>query len=296
MKQIKFITTFSKNGYHVYGKTWIDSFLARTAGNPDIIAEIYVNGMEISTPIYKDKIFFFDYDTAIPERTHWQSIFLENTIHDQWNRDLALKFSYKSFVMIHALRKTSTGYVIWLDADCIFLSEDFSTWCDTLLEDTLLACQRESGSEHVESGIIIFNSEHISKTKFVDKLESLYMTPAEFNNFSQFFDGFAIGRTLNTTHVPYIDLNKNYGHSGIQSDPNCTFLHPEIKNRFKHNIGITGKRQYADWNKYKHDPFFQLIHGANELSPEETKEQNLKRANTKLKNITKVRRNKSTTL
>ena len=26
MKPIKFITTFSKNGYEVYGKTWIETF------------------------------------------------------------------------------------------------------------------------------------------------------------------------------------------------------------------------------------------------------------------------------
>lgn len=35
----------------------------------------------------------------------------------------------------------------------------------------------------------------------------------------------------------------------IQSDPNYTFLHPEIKNKFIHNIGWTGKHQYDDWDK-----------------------------------------------
>lgn len=285
MKKIKFITTFSKNGYQVYGKTWINSFVNMTASYPNITAEIYVDEIPVLDLNIDDKINFKIYQETIPERLNWQNIFLQHSIHDQWNKDLAVKFSFKSFVMMCALKNTNDGYVIWLDADCIFLNNKFDNWPESLLSDTFVACQREDGSEHVESGIIIFDSEHKDKQKYIDKFESLYMLPSEFNNFGQFFDGYAVGRTLNTINIPYINLNEKYGIGGIQSDPGCTFLNPEIKNRFKHNIGISGKRQYESWENYKHDPFFQLIHGVNDLPPEMKKIQSLNNANQKLKKL-----------
>jgi len=288
MKKIKFITTFSKSGYEVYGKTWIESFLDKTKNYSHITAEIYVDEIPIISDF--DKIKFLDYKTTIPERTSWQELFIHQSIHDQWNKDLAIKFSFKSFVMIHALKNTEDGYVVWLDADCVFLIDNFDNWPKLLLNDTFVACQREDGCEHVESGIIIFDIEHIDKQKYVDKFESLYLTPSEFNKFGQFFDGFVVGRTLNTINVPYINLNENFGIGGIQSDPGCTFLNPEIKSRFRHNIGITGKRQYESWENYKHDPFFQLIHGVNDLPPAERKKKSIEKANLKILTIKRLAR------
>lgn len=284
MKPIKFITTFSNSGYHVYGKKWIDSFVEKTQKYPNIVAKIYVNGMDTSS-ITQDKIEVVDFDLNIPQHKEWLRLFNSQSIHDQWNKDLAIKFAFKSFVMLTELKQTTEGYVIWLDADCVFMDDDFDGWPEYLLNNTFVACQREHGSEHVESGIIIFDAEHQDKQKYIDKFESLYMLPEEFNNFGQFFDGFAVGRTLNITNIHYIDLNKNYGIDGIQSDPNCTFLNPEIRRRFIHNIGITGKRQYEDWNNYKNDRFFQLIHGVNDDDPQKRREKTFNKINSKLKRL-----------
>jgi hypothetical protein len=283
MKNIKFVTTFSLAGYQVYGKTWIESFLEKTKNYSNISAKIYVNGMDVSQ-FNHNKVELVDYDTEIPEQQEWVKLFNSNSRHGQWDKDLAIKFSYKSFVMLNALKNINDGYVIWLDADCIFIDDNFEDWPKKLLNDTFIACQREDGSEHVESGIVIFDSEHIDKQKYIDKFESLYLTPAEFNNFGQFFDGFAIGRTISSINIPYINLNQNYGIGGIQSDPNFTFLNPEIKKRFVHNIGISGKKQYSEWDDYKHDKFFKLIHG-NSISDKEKKQKNLLKINEKIKRL-----------
>lgn len=278
MKNIKFVTTFSANGYQVYGKTWISSFLKQTENYPNITAKIYVNGMDVSQFNY-EKIEIVDYDVDIPDHSAWLKLFREHSAHDQWNKDLGVKFSYKSFVMLNELKNTNDGFVIWLDADCVFLLDDFDNWPECLTDDSFILCQRERGTEHVESGIIIFNVTNKDKQKYIDIFESLYMLPTEFNNFSQFFDGFAVGRTIDRGSISYVDLNKDYGINGIQSDPGSTFLNPEIRKRFVHNIGITGKKQYADWDQYKKDPVFQLIHGVNDESPEEMKRKKLSKIN-----------------
>lgn len=284
MKSVKFITTFSENGYHVYGKKWIESFVNQTKNYPNITAKIYVNDLDPDT-IKQDKVDVLEYYSAIPQYNEWLQLFTQQSKHDQWNKNLAIKFAYKSFVMLTELKQTHEGYVIWLDADCVFTSSDFDNWPQSLLVNDFMACQREHGSEHVESGIIIFDAGHADKHSYIDRFESLYMLPEEFNNFGQFFDGFVVGRTLSHTGVSYVDLNKGYGIGGIQSDPNCTFLNPEIRKRFIHNIGITGKRQYLDWEQYKHDKFFQLIHGVNDTDPAVKRQIAMNKINQKLRNI-----------
>lgn len=267
MKPVKFFTTFSDNGYNVYGKAWIESFLARTAKYDNITAVVYVNNMDMSMLESTDKIKFVDFDQAIPHHSTWKKFYLENSTQDEWNKRLALKFSFKSFVMMDVLKHTDTGYAIWLDADCIFTSTKFKDFPKDVLEGKFIACQREAGSEHVESGALIFDTAHTDKDIFVNKFEEFYNTPEKFNDFSQFFDGFIIGRTLNHTGIEYLDLNEGYGLGGIQSDPNCTFLNPVLRTRFFHNIGITGKRTYENWEDYRLESEFQVIHGVNDPIP-----------------------------
>jgi uncharacterized lipoprotein YddW (UPF0748 family) len=50
----------------------------------------------------------------------------------------------------------------------------------------------------------------------------------------------------------FLEVVKKYEVAGIQGDAVNTFLHPEIRKRFKHNIGAYGKSDYTDWNKVKH--------------------------------------------
>lgn len=285
MKNIKFITTFSDNGYYVYGKSWIKSFLEKTKSQEHITAEIYVNNLDTTQFNYGNKIKVFNYDNEIPERNLWEHSFLNTSNHGEWNKNLGVKFSFKSFVMLHCLKKYNEEYIIWLDADCVFTSDNFENWPNNLLNNHFIACQREQGSEHVETGIIIFDSNHTDKQKYIEKFESFYMNADEYNNFGQFFDGFVVGRTLNHTQINHVNLNENFGLSGIQSDPKNTFLNPEIKNRFIHNIGITGKRKYDEWNNYKHDKFFQLIHGINDKPLEEQLQENLSAISSRLNDI-----------
>lgn len=287
---VKFITTFSNNGYKVYGKSWIESFLNFTQGYDHISAKIYVDHMNVSELDYGPKIDIVDFDSVIPLHKPWTETFLTNSVHDNWNRDLAVKFSFKSFVMINELKHNSDDVVIWLDADCVFTSDSFSEFPFNVLDGKFVAVQKESGSEHCESGIVIFNSAHPDKEKFVNWFENQYLDPDQFNSYGQFFDGFVLHRTITNTGIDHVDLNDGHGINGIQSDPNCTFLNPTIADRFKHNIGLTGKRNYQDWKDYyKIDPFFQLIPDVNTITPQEALQQiiedNIARANERIAEI-----------
>ena len=273
MKPVKFITTFSEKGYYVYGQEWIKTFVEYTKDFPYITASIYINGMDLSKISKQDRVNILDFDVEIPEHKQWLSFFDENTHHNEPVKSLDIKFSYKSFVMIKNLEITNEGYVVWLDADCIFLSNEFENFPKNLIEDNFIACQLEKGSEHTESGIIIFNTEHPQKQKFYETMKDFYLNVDKINTFGELYDGYVIRRTINWNEPELVDLNEGYGIDGIQSDPNCTFLNPEIRKCFLHNIGITGKRKYSEWKTYKdQDKYFTMLQnmsGEQELSLQE---------------------------
>jgi hypothetical protein len=70
-------------------------------------------------------------------------------------------------------------------------------------------------------------------------------------NFKEPYDGHITKKSLDMSGIKYVNMNKQTEFKGIQSDPNLTFRHPELNSRFTHNIGITGKRNYDNWNKIK---------------------------------------------
>lgn len=265
MKKIKFITTFSKNGYEVYGKEWINSF-SNNVKESDITVDLYI---DFPLNVTDTRINILNYDSVLPEHKIWLTNFETMYNGSHYNKKMGMRFSYKSFVMQHALDNNSDCYLIWLDGDCIFKPNQSYSELPNVLNGKFIAVQREinGGDDHCESGFVMFDVDHLDKQIFSQQFKENYKIENIIHMGSP-FDGFVIYRSLNT--IDYVDLNKGYGRGGIQSDPNETFLHPEINKRFLHNIGPTGKSSYSSWDKYsKIDEYFKLIHGKIKKSPEE---------------------------
>ena len=267
MKPIKFITTFSKTGYEVYGKEWINSFI-NNVKEQDIMVDLYI---DFPISLNDKRINIINYDTAIPSHKSWLNEFSSLFKGALYNKKMAMRFSYKSFVMQHALKNNSNCYLIWLDGDCIFKPNQTYNDLIDVLHDKFIAVQREhnGGQDHCESGFVLFDVDHKDRETFL----STFIKTYELNNIiteSSPYDGFMIYKSL--TNIDYVDLNENYGKGGIQSDPSCTFLNPILQNRFIHNIGVTGKSQYDSWNTYsKTDEYFKLIQNRARKTPEEIK-------------------------
>lgn len=267
MKPIKIITTFSKNGYAVYGKTWIETF-TKNVKDTNVSVDLYIDfPLQITDP----RINTIDYDAVIPHHKIWLKSFESQYSGGSfYNRKMAMRFSYKAFVMQHALQNNNDCYLIWLDGDCVFKQDqDFISFPVSVLNDKFVAVQREhnGGLDHCESGIVIFDAAHKDRDVFLKQFIENYKIE-NVVTMSQPYDGFLIYKSL--IGVDYTDLNDGYGRGGIQSDPNETFLHPELNKRFLHNIGITGKKEYESFsNVSKTDEYFRLLGATDKRSPEE---------------------------
>jgi hypothetical protein len=244
---VLFFTTFNKNGYDLYGKTWVESFIQVANYYNKFRAKIYYEGFvpKISHP----SVEWIKYEETLSFHADWKKDYLNKTNHSDYVKTMTVRFSHKAFVIQHALTNNTNDYLIWLDGDCVFKNSDYTNFPKKLLGDSLLACQVEHNHDlnHVESGILIFNGKHKDKQKFIDEFSKWYRVE-NILPMGQPYDGFIVFKTLLTSKLKYVDLNSKYGKGGIQSDPGMTFCHPEIKNKFIHNIGWTGKNQYSNWN------------------------------------------------
>lgn len=257
MKPVIFITTFSETGYQLYGKQWIDTFVKYTQNVCNIKAVLYVDSLIPDLPSTIQQLI---YDDAIPDHKTWLQQFEESyDSKNVYGKVMGKRFSYKAFVMMHALKNNPDCYVVWLDGDCVFTSNQWNNFPSDLLQQKHIACQVEkSDVNHIESGIVVFdNTKDISS--FVSAFENNYLI-SNIASMSQPYDGFVLYKSLEQSNIPFNDLNEGYSNGGIQSDPESTFLNPMLKNRFKHNIGYTGKASYANWNSVKDsDIYFRLV-------------------------------------
>lgn len=234
MKKTTFITTFSQRGYNDHGKYWIETFIKNTS---DVNAVIFVDfELYISDP----RITILNFNDVIPEHKIWVDKFNSFLFNDDREKRLGIKFSYKSFVMMYALDHISE-YVVWLDSDCVFKQNSYANFAQAVLDNKFISVQVDKVAindwwkteDHVESGIVIFDMDHPDKDTFSNRFKRLY-EPNCMSEMTKPYDGFVIMNACR--EVQFVDLlPPNYTIMGL--DPNLTFIHPELKERFIHNIG-----------------------------------------------------------
>jgi len=242
-KDILFFTTFNKNGYDLYGKSWVDSFIKVANYYNKFKAKIYYEGFKPKQT--HSNIQWVDFKQEIPQHESWKKEYLEKNKHVDYIKTMCVRFSHKAFVIQDVLDKHNNEYLIWLDGDCVFKDSNYTEFPKNILKDKFLACQLEHAQDlnHVESGILIFTGQHPDTKVFNQHFKENY----KVNNVIKMgepYDGFIVSKSLVSSKLSYVNLNESYGKGGIQSDPNLTFLHPQIKDKFVHNIGWTGKNQY----------------------------------------------------
>lgn len=254
-----FFTTFNKNGYELYGKKWVSSFISVASQYEEFRAEIYYEGF---TPtIEHPNITWINYEDVVPHHPEWKHQYLEKTQHTEYVKTMTVRFSHKAFVIQHVLDAHSNDYIIWLDGDCVFKNANYDHFPKNILENKFLACQVEHNRNlnHVESGILVFSGNHSDTEKFNIQFKKLYRVENILKT-AQPYDGFVIYNSLIAANLDYVDLNELYGRKGIQSKPEMTFCHPELKSKFVHNIGWEGKTRYERWkNIYEIDNVYRKM-------------------------------------
>lgn len=233
---INIFTTFSKGGYALYGKRWLESNLTNW---PNAKITIYT---DFDLEINHANVNVINFDDVFPYHKEWQK-----AVKEYFNRfpekgrvigNKTVKFSYKGFCIYRETQLNRKGMTIWTDADTQTLKPvkiDFQK----LLENKFLACQVEkaqNNNPHIESGILFFNSNNPDTKNFGNMLEDFYNSDKLYT-IKKPYDGYIIAKILKSNNMNFVDLNQNYNVLNKRSSKEETFLHPILKENFVHWIG-----------------------------------------------------------
>lgn len=233
------ITTFSHDGYELYGRKMISSWMKYWPNNYHLI--IYHEGYEIKET--DDRITFFNLNDVCPNLIQFKKKsqdLLENiTAHKQRNRILkTVKWCHKIYAMQHALSTIDDDYVVFLDGDTYTVNPVDTDFSQKLVENYLFAVHFENLAQglHFESGLIVFNNHHKKIKWLTEILTSAYDT-LDIYNMKKTWDGYWLAHLYINHHLPV----KNLG-SGV-------FSHPLVRKCLKHDVGVE-KYRNAGYNEF----------------------------------------------
>lgn len=175
---VKVITTLHKDGYDLYGKLNLRSWSKYFPQDWKIV--YYA---EKHQPEFDERIEIIDFNETCPEWEGFYSAIKESyekkKTRDQkilnWHKK-ALRWSFKSFSLLHALKNSSCRYLIWLDSDVIAKRTPVDNWIELCLNKKCMAGQLEhiKAGGHVETGVLIFDLEHPDIKKIIDWIDLGY--------------------------------------------------------------------------------------------------------------------------
>lgn len=227
---IEVITTFNQQGYDLYGRRFLESWLQYW---PDT-HRITVYTEKVVVPV-QHRVTQIDLLSTCPDLAVFKQYCEQNAIAQanakRKNYYLkAAKWSHKVFAMEHALCTSQARYLIWLDADTYTRAPMPAQWESRLLQGACFAAHSEliRHGWHIESGLVIFDLEHSDIDVIKQELARPYRPPYSIFQLAKPWDSFWLWQL--SARVAFNDLNRG----GV-------FGHPLVKPYLVHEVG---KKKY----------------------------------------------------
>lgn len=212
MKKYLVVTSFSEQGYHQYGKNFIDSWSKNWPDSVDLVCyhhSKFPSPVKLWTPTdlpVKDNIKYGNLD-EIPELLVFKNgvVNLLNTRLSKealangipWQLD-AIKFTNKVFALAAANATVGSDYewIIWLDADTVtekkVTEEDIDSW---LSGDSDIVHLGRTATYYSETSFVGFRVSNPRVRVFMSNLLDMFLS-GEFQYYGEWHDGFVFERLL----------------------------------------------------------------------------------------------------
>lgn len=231
------VTTLHQDGYNLYGKefikTWEEHFPS------DWTIDYYAEG---HVPKFGKRVRILDFhETCTEWQDYYKFIQLQvSTIKDkkQINRyKKALRWSFKMFTLLHALKTSTSDYVVWLDSDVYARAKPVDGWIEKILNGKTVAGQLENvkGFTHVETGILPIHRSHPDTRKVIKWIEKGYVQK-EILKEPKPWDGAWIGKMFKQNIVPTNSIHMLVHEKNNKPVIAKAFSSPDL-NWLVHNVG-----------------------------------------------------------
>ena len=174
----KAITTMHKAGYEQYGRRMIESWQLYWPHYYTLT--VYTEGFNLDKEYNNVKQ--IDLHEVSPELVAFKE---RHKDREDQKDPLALargaiRFSHKSFAVIHACMNTSDQTVIWLDADTVTHKIITSDFLDNLLPEGCYTSYLGRQNNYTECGFVMYDTSNKFNEQFMMMWKSLYVTDEIF--------------------------------------------------------------------------------------------------------------------
>lgn len=234
------ITTFSQDGYELYGKRMIDTWLKYWPDNYRLV--VYTEGYNLKQK--NSKLSAIDINVVCPDlqtfKDNSEKLLLQKNKKHNNRIKKTVKWCHKVYAMSHAI-KNNTGYLIFLDGDTRTIKPVVNNLAKELVKNYLFAVHFEHLKQglHFETGLVVFNLDHDNATWLADKLVDVYNS-LDIYNMNKTWDGFLFAELYKNYKLPVKDLSE--GKPGV-------FVHPLVKGYIVHDVGPK-KYNGTDYDRY----------------------------------------------
>jgi hypothetical protein len=229
------ITTFSKDGYDLYGHKMISTWLKHWPKTHKL--NVYVENYSLDEQ--DDRITSLEIYDLCPDLVGFKEKSYKLT-EKKSKIDKTIKWCYKVYAMQHAL-SSNDDYLIFLDGDTHTLSDIPTNIAETLVENNLFAVHFENLKYglHFETGLVVFNLKH-EKKEWLKKILTSAYNSLEIYKMKKTWDGYWLAHLYKEYKLPVKNLSA--GCSGV-------FCHPAVKGKLVHNVG-THKYLNSGYDKF----------------------------------------------
>lgn len=235
------ITTFSKDGYELYGHRMIQSWLKFWPSSFKLI--VYTEGYSLTE---KDsRLIEIDIESACPNMVVFKtasSELLSNSTNKKEHRRIqkTVKWCHKVYAINHALKYVD-DYLIFLDGDTYTTNNVPNNFAESIVNNHLLAVHFELLKDglHFETGLIVFNLKHKQMPLLKDILVSGYDS-LDIYNMNKTWDGFWLAHLYQKHNLDVFDMS---------TEGRGVFGSQKVKDILKHDVG-SKKYTSAGYNHF----------------------------------------------
>lgn len=186
MSDYSVVMTFPTKYWDVYGKHSVPSFDKHWPS--DIHAYVYLEGDQNIPYKPSDRVHIMNFDNhvfgalAFAEKYKDKDIF-DDVVGGDISKRQAVKFSKKVYAQLQELNNPRTRYVIYLDADLMTLQDVPIELLDNLTKGDHYVSfpDRRQRNKFTETGMMIWDTKHISHEVWCHLYDSMYKEGKIFN-------------------------------------------------------------------------------------------------------------------
>lgn len=236
------VTTFSKDGYDLYGKRMVSSWIKFWPKDFKLI--VYTENFNIQE---KDiRIQEIDLiatsENLVKFKNKSFSLITDGTSKREKRKiQKTVKWCHKVYAIKHALETINDDYLIFLDGDTYSKASVPENFAYTLVKEKLFAVHFENLpiGLHFETGLIVFNMRH-PKIKWLSNILTSCYDDMSIYDMKKTWDGFWFAYLYENYRLPVINLNPK---------PNGVFQNENVQPYLVHEVGPE-KYRLANYDEF----------------------------------------------